>query len=264
MCGAFGCRRSIKGDSPYSLYAYDMQKGVFVKLDASITFNSDLSEYEYTFYDGSLTIRGGVTYEEEPDRYTLTCSKDAVTLVKDRYEQQLIDAGASEDELNDYRMIKEGFLPQMQLLSYNGYLFSARSVEMFHAADAEGTDQFEGRFVMTSNGKMVELKGGYLYSDDDEGEFTVKSGYYTVSNGMLTVTTTDKDGKDSYIDGVLARKKYLMATVTFSLDFELIGTDFEEQVDGSEWLKLMKSDLDAYSGKKYAVLTDEFYATDLD
>ena len=260
VCGAFGCSGSVKGNVSYNLFAYDMKTASFVKLAASVRFNSDLSGYEYVFSDGSLTLRGSVVHEVRPDRYTLICSEDAVSVVKEKYKQQLVDGGASSEELNDYQMVSEGLTPKMQLLNYNGYLFSPSSVELFHSASSDRTDRFEGRFVMTANAKMVELKGGTLYSDDGDGNLTVKSGYYTVSNGIMTITFTDKDGKDSYDNGVLNRKKYLMATVAFADDFELIGTDFEDQMNDSEWLKLMKSDLDAYSGKTYAVLTDEFYS----
>ena len=263
-CGAYGCSDTVKGNATYDLYAYDMKTASFVKLAASVTFSSDLTEYEYVFLDGSLSIRGSVTHEDAPDRYTITCSDDAISVVKEKFKQQLIASGASSEELNDYEMASQGVTPQMQLLYSGGYLFSPSSVELFHSADSDRTDRFEGRFVLSSDGKMVELKGGILYSQDDKGDCTVRSGYYTVSNGFLTITFTDTDGKEKYENGVLSRKKYLMATVSFSDNFELIGTDFEDQMNSSEWLKLMKSDLTAYAGKKYAVLTDEFYATDMD
>lgn len=262
--GAFGCGRSVKGNETYYLYVYDMNTASFVKLPASVTFNSDLSEYEYVFNDGSMTIRGAASHETAPDRYTLTCSEDAITIVTKRYEEQLIAAGASEQEINDFKLAKEGLTPQMQLLYSDGYLFSAGSVELFHATSSGRTDVFEGEFIMTGDGKKVSFKGGSLYTADDKGAFTVLSGYYTVNNGIMTVTMTDKDGKETYTNGLLSRKKYLMVTVSFGDEFELVGTDFEDQMEGSEWLKMMKSDLAAYTGKKYALLTDEFYSTELD
>lgn len=264
--GSFGCGKSVKGDETYYLYVYDMGTASFVKLPASVTFNDDLTQFEYVFNDGSLSIRGAATHETKPDRYTLTCSKDAISVVTEKYEQQLIASGASAEEINDYKLIKESVTPQMQLLYSDGYLFSARSVELFHVATSGRSDVFEGEFIMTGDGKKVSLKGGTLYMEENsgDGKFTVKMGYYTVSNGIMTVTLTDKDGKETYTNGVLDRKKYLMVTVSFGDEFELVGTDFEEQVESSEWLKMMQSELSSYVGKKYALLTDEFYSTELD
>ena len=266
VCAAsFGCKKKeVKGDSDYYLYSYDMNTKSFVKVGASVRFNDDLTEYIYTFNDGSLTIGGKATHSDVPNMYTLECKAEQIELVTNKYRQYLVSSGASAEELETFDILKNSISPQMQLISYEGSLFTSASVELFHAQDEGKSDVFEGEFIMTATGEAVSLHGGNLYTTDDDGNYTVKAGYYTVSNGILTLTTVDADGKDAYTNGVLTRKRYLMAKMTMPAEFDLIGTDFEEETEESKWYSLIKDEFDSYAGKTIALLTDSFYSASLD
>jgi len=263
LCAAFfGCDNSIKGNTEYFVYQYDIASDSFVNLGTSVKFNEDLTEFDYKFNDGSLVIHGAVRASTSPLMYTLTCGEDVRTIVLEKYRQSLVDSGADSETIKAFDIMKTGFSPTTQLLRYKNNLFKSTSVELCHVAD-EQSDSFEGIFMMTATGDKVRFKGGYMYATADDGNYSVKSGYYTASNGILTLTFVDNEGKDQYKNGVLYRKRYLMATVEFPADFELIGTDFEEQMTNSDWWQSIKEGFDSYAGKTISVLTDEFFSSDM-
>ncbi|MBP5404973.1 MAG: hypothetical protein J6Y74_03395 [Clostridia bacterium] len=262
---SFGCKKKeVRGDSDYYLYAYDMDSRTFVKAGASVRFSDDLTEYSYTFNDGSLTISGKATHSDVPNMYTLECHAEQIELVTNKYRQYLVSSGASSKEVESFDLLKASISPKMQLIAYGGSLFTSSSVELFHVSADGKSDAFEGEFVMTASGETVSLHGGNLYTADDDGKYTVKTGYYTVSNGILTLTTVDADGKDAYTNGVLARKRYLMAKITLPAELDLIGTDFEEQMEEAKWYSLIKEEYASYAGKTISLLTDRFYSASLD
>lgn len=266
VCAAsFGCKKKeVKGDSDYYLYSYDMDTKSFVKVGASVRFSDDLTEYTYTFNDGSLKIGGKATHSDVPNVYTLECKEEQIELVTNKYRQYLVSSGASKEELDTFDILKNNISPKMQLISYEGYLFTSSSVELFHAKTEGKSDAFDGEFIMTSTGEAVSLRGGNLYAADDDGNYTDKMGYYTVSNGILTLTFVDADGKDAYTNGVLSRKRYLMVKMTMPEEFDLIGTDFEEQTEEAKWYSLIKDEYASYAGKTISLLTDSFYSASMD
>jgi len=264
LLSVFSCKSELKSGKEYFLYQNDMKSNTFVKLGSYVVFTDDFSVYEYLFNDGSLTIRGSVIHHTDPDTYTLICSQDAITVVQNKYRQQLIDQGATDDEIRDFDVVKEGVSPVMQLYYYGGKLFAGNSIELYHSSSSENSDTFEGEFVMTANGKVVLLKGGVLYTRDSTEDEYEKGGYYTVRNNIMTLTMVDSDGKDLYNDGVLSRKKYFMAKITFSDEVEIVDTDFEEQMEVSDWYRAINNELDSCYGKTITVLTDQFFSAEMD
>ncbi len=258
-----GCKATLKAGKAYHLYTYDVGSDRFVKLGSAITFGKDFKTYDYTFMDGSLTIHGNVTHTSKPDTYLFTCSEDVNTVVKEKYREYLLSANADEGMMEIFNALSDSFTANMQLVQYNGYLFSLRAVELAHTVTDANPSSFEGEFMMTANGEKLRFRGNTAYSADTDGNFTVYAGYYEASNGILTFTTVDEKGKDKYVDGVLYRKRYLMATISFPEMFEIIGTDFEEQLEEAQFVKNINSEISEYSGKTIAVLADEFFAYDM-
>lgn len=264
VCSFACCSDSLKAGKPFYLYQYDASSDRFVKVGASVVFGKNLESYTYVFNDGTLSIHGSVSHSDDPSSYTLHCSEDVVPVVVEKYREYLISSGASDSTMELFNFMSEHFTPETQLLSYKKFLFTARSVELVHSVSAgDNASSFEGEFTMTATGEKLKFKGGSVYSPDEKGDFTIYEGYYSVSNGILTFTNVDEKGNDKYEDGVLYRKRYLMATVSFSDDFSITGTDFEEQLEDADWVKRINSELSAYSGKTVAVLSDEFYSYEM-
>ena len=258
-----GCGTSLKAGKSYYLYTYSVSADRFVKLGSSIVFGKDFKTYTYVFSDGSLSIHGNVTHTETPNVYLFTCGEDVNKVVKEKYREYLIESNADESLMELFNMMSDTFTSKMQLVYYNGYLFSLRSVELSHSPTDSNTGSFEGEFTLTKDGEKLKLRGNSAYSADENGNYNVYAGYYTVSNGIMTFTTVDDKGKDKYVDGVLYRKRYLMATITFPELFEIVGTDFEEQLEEAQFVKNVNSQLSAYSGKTIALLADEFFACNM-
>ena len=258
-----GCGTSLKAGKAYHLYTYNVTSDRFVKLGSSIVFGKDFKTYTYVFSDGTLSIHGNVSHTETPNVYLFTCGADVNKVVKEKYREYLIETNADERLIELFNMMSEDFSSSMQLVYYNGYLFSLSSVELSHSPTDSNTGSFEGEFTMTKDGEKLKLRGNTAYTADENGNYTVYAGYYTVSNGIMTFTTVDEKGKDKYVDGLLYRKRYLMATITFPELFEIIGTDFEEQLEEAQFVKNINSQISAYSGKTIALLSDEFFACDM-
>ena len=259
---AVGCKAKIKSGKEYHLYTYDARTDRFVTMGASLTFGKGLTTFEYTFGEGDLTIHGGVEHSEDPDSYVISCSEEVISLVTQRYRQSMVDGGADQSQIDLFDAIAASITPQTQYFAYDGKLFTADAVELFRVADQD-SDAFEGVYRTDSSDDMVRLRGGLMYSKDDDGEYTVKSGRYSVSRGILTIISTDENGKDRYQSGVLMRKRYLMAKITIPAEGELLGTSMDEQVKNAAFVSKINADISDYSGKTIAVLCDSFLSADM-
>ena len=259
-----GCDKSLKAGEIYYLYAYSVKEDRFVKVGSSIVFGKDFKTYSCRFIDGTMLVRGAAEHNTKPNYYSLTCSEDVIPVLVQKYRDYLISSGASEETMSYFNTLSDKFSPDMQLFDYGSYLFEASSAELAHSVvSGEKSDSFEGEFVMTATGDTLKFKGGTAYSKDDGNEYTIRAGYYTVSNGFMTFTTLDDKGNDKIVDGVLYRKRYLMAKVTFPDNFEFVGTDLEGQEQDVDWLKTINAQLSAYSGKTVSVLCSQFYSTEM-
>ena len=260
---AFGCKKKIKAGDAYHFYTYDTKTDRFVKMGASLTFGKKLSTFEYTFGDGDLTINGEVEHTAKPDSYVITCSEEVISLVTERYRKSMVANGATQEQLDFFDVIAKTLTPRAQYFAYDGKLFTSDSVELFRCGD-ENPDSFEGLYRTDSNSDLIRLRGGFTYGADDNGEYTYKNGRYTVSRGILTIISLDENGKDRYQNGVLMRKRYLMAKITIPTDAELIDTSLEEQLESSAFVSKITANISEYSGKTIAVLCESFYSTDMD
>lgn len=259
---SFGCKSKISSGDTYHLYTYDAKTDKFVKMGASLTFGEGLKTYEYTFREGDLTINGPVEHTSVPDSYIISCADEVVSLVTKRYRDSMVENGASQSELEFFDAVSANFSPQTQYFSYDGKLFDGDSVELFRCGD-EDPDSFEGVYRMDSADTLTKLRGTFAYTADEKGEYTVKSGRYTVSRGILTIISLDDKGNDRYQNGILMRKRYLMAKITIPADGELISTSMDEQVQSSKFISKIKANLSEYSGKTIAVLCDSFYSNSM-
>ena len=257
---ATGCGSSgIKAKENYYLYTYDAKTNSLVKMGTSLRFGDKLETFEYTFGGDELTIGGKVEHTAVPDAYTITCNEEVVALVKERYRQSLVDGGADKQTLDLYDSIAVSFTPRSQYFAYEGSLFLASSIELYHEVGKD-SDSFEGVYNVDDSDESLRLRGGYMYGKDKNGEYTEKKGYYTVSRGILTLTSTNEDGTDLYVEGVLYRKRYLMAKITIPEDGNLLGTDFDDQLDSSAFVKSINARKSEYSGKTITVLAEKFFA----
>ena len=259
---AFGCKAKIKSEESYRLYTYDTRLDKFVTMGASLKFGKDFSTFEYTFGEGDLTIFGKVEKTKEPDSYVISCGEEAIALVTERYRQSMVDNGASQAQLDNFDVIASTLTPRAQFFSYGGKLFKGDSVEMFRCPDKD-PDAFEGLYHMDSGTDIVRLRGGFVYGEDEDGEYTVKNGRYTVSRDILTIVSLDENGKDRYQNGILMRKRYFMAKITIPTTDTLVGTSFEEQLKSSAFASAINADISEYSGKTIAVLCESFYTNNL-
>ena len=255
---SFACKNKVSSDKEYHLYTYDAQKDSFVKMSASLRFGADLSTFEYTFGDGDLTIIGAVEHTKTPDSYVITCGDEVVSLVRDRYRKSMVEGGASEEELAVFDVIADSLDAKSQYFVYDGKLFTADAVELFRCGD-EKSDAYEGIYRMDSADTLTRLRGGFAYTQDDNDEYTVKSARYSVSRGIMTIISLDENGKDRYQNGVLMRKRYLMAKITIPSEGELLETDFDEQLKTSAFVSKIKENASEYAGKTIAVLCEAFY-----
>lgn len=262
ICLAAGCGGGIVSDETYYLYTYDAREDRFVQSRSSLRFGDDLKTFEYSFIEGQLTVSGQVEHTEVPNAYTIICSEEAVEVVTDRYKEKLVESGASEDVLSLYATLAASFTPRAQYFAYEKNLFSGDAVEMFREAGAD-SDSFEGVYRIDDEDYTLRLRGGNVYATDDDGNYTVKKGYYTVSRGILTLTSVNEDGTDRYENGVLYRKRYLMAKITIPEGEELLGTNLEEQLENSAFSEKINADISDYSGKTIAVLVESFFSKEL-
>lgn len=253
-----GCQGGIKGDRTYYQYQYDMTKARFVKYGASIYFDKKLKNYTYYYGDGLLNISGSVSKNSKPDSYIISCSESVVPLVINRYRDYLVNKGASSAEIESFDTYSASFKPTQQFFTYDKYLFTGSAIEMSHVADSQSSN-IEGEYIISSTHDLLKFSNGNLYKKDDNDQYAI-TGYYSVSNGMLTVTTTE-NGKDKYVNGILARKRYLIAKISFDKNgFSVIGTDFNEAMQDSEWVKILNDSLNTYSGKTITVFVNSFFA----
>ena len=260
--GAFACKKKIATGKEYHLYTYDSRTDSFVKMGASLTFGENFESFEYSFSDGGLRIYGGVDHTEKPDAYVITCSEEVLSLVTDQYRESLQASGADETQIAFYEAIADGFTPRAQYFSYDGKLFTGDSVELFREA-SDDSDSFEGVYRMDSSENLVRFRGGFVYAQDEDGNYTEKTGKYTVSRGILTLISVDEDGKDRYQNGILMRKRYFMAKITIPSEAEILGTDFEEQLKSSAFASKINQDISDYSEKTIAVLCKSFLSYDM-
>ena len=262
VCLAVGCGGGIAADETYYLYTYDTRTDRFVRSRSALRFGEDLKTFDYTFIEGQLTVSGRVEHTDVPNAYTIVCNEEAVEVVAAHYKEKLIASSASEDVLSLYAALAASFSPQTQFFAYDGYLFSGDSVEMFREATAD-SDAFEGVYRIDDSDDRLRFRGGNMYAADAEGNYTVKKGYYTVSRDILTLTSVNEDGTDRYENGVLYRKRYLMAKITVPSEEELLGTSLEEHLENSNFSEKINADLSDYSGKTIAVLVESFFSKDL-
>ena len=253
----FACDKKIRTGTVYYRYAYDMRTDSFLKIGATLSFGKGFTTFEYTYAGGDLAINGSVEHTSVPDSYIITCADEVVSIVADRYRQTLIDNGADQSQLDFYDAVSEVFTPKAQYYVYEGRLFTGDSIELFHAAEGD-TASFEGIYRMDSSEDTVRIYGGYVYSKDEDGKYTKKSGKYTVSRGILTLISLDEKGKERYQNGVLMKKRYFMAKVKIPKDGDLVATDLETQLKSSEFVSKINADISAYSGKTVAVLCESY------
>ena len=116
---------------------------------------------------------------------------------------------------------------------------------------------------MDSSEDLVKLRGGYAYSQDENGEYTFKSGKYTIARGILTLISLDENGNEKYKDGILMRKRYLMAKITIPSSGELLDKSLDEQLESSAFVSKINADISDYSGKTIAVLCDSFLSNEM-
>ena len=259
---SFGCKGKIKAGDDYRLYQYDARTDKFVRMGATLKFGKGFSTFEYTFGDGDLTIYGGVEQTKDPDTFIISCGEEAVALVTERYRQSMVEGGATQNQLDAFDAISATLTPKSQYFYYDGRLFTGDAVEMFRVAE-DNSDAFEGLYRMDSSSDIVRVRGGFIYAEDDNGEYAKKTGRYTISRGMMTIVSLDDEGKDRYQNGVLMRKRYFMAKITLPSDGTLLGTTMEEQMKSSAFVSKINTDISDYSGKTIAVLCDSFLSNGL-
>ena len=257
----FGCKGTIVSGETYYLYNYDSTTDRFVNMRTSLSFGEGLSTFEYTFAMGDLTISGNVEHTEIPDAYTIVCGEEVVSLVTERYKSHLVASEADAGTIEFFDALAKTFTPRAQYFSYNGYLFSGETVELYHEAD-ENADSFEGVYCVDDSDDTIRLRGGSVYTKDEDGAYTVKGGYYTVARDILTLTWIDDNGNDMYKNGVLYRERYLMAKVTIPTGDALVGTSFEELLERSDFVNKINARISDYSGKTITVLTYGFFSKD--
>ena len=260
--GAFACSAKIKTDEAYRRYVYDARTDSFIEMGAALTFTDDFKSFEYSLGDGDFTIIGSVEHTDIPDSYIVTCSEEATTKMKEVYRQSLVDKGADQTTIDFYDVVAAYLTPRAQYYVYEGKLFTGDAVELFREPD-DNCDSFEGLYRMDSSADLVKLRGGYAYSKDEDGEYTFKSGKYTVARGILTLISLDENGNEKYKDGVLMRKRYLMAKITIPADGELLDKSLDEQLESSPFVSKINADISAYSGKTIAVLCDGFLSNEM-
>ena len=259
---SFGCKGKIKSGEDYRLYQYDARTDKFIQMGATLKFSKNFSTFEYTFGEGDLTIYGGVEQTKNPDTYVISCGEEAVALVTQRYRQSMVDNGATQSQLDAFDAVSATMTPKSQYFYYAGKMFTGDAVEMFRCAEAN-SDAFEGLYRMDSSTDIVRVRGGFIYKADDKGEYTEKTGRYTISRDIMTVVSLDENGKDRYQNGVLMRKRYFMAKITLPSDGTLLGTSMEEQMKSSAFVSKINTDISDYSGKTIAVLCDSFLSNGL-
>ncbi len=260
--GAFACKAKIKADEAYRRYTYDARTDSFVAMGASLTFKDDFTTFEYTFGDNDFTIIGTVEHTDTPDSYIVVCNEEATATVTEVYRKSLIEKGADQSKIDFFDTIAQYLTPRAQYYVYDGKLFTGDAVELFREAD-EDSDSFEGVYRMDSSSDLVKLRGGYAYSKDENGDYTVKSGKYTTSRGILTLISLDEKGNEKYKDGVLMRKRYLMAKITIPEDGELLDKSLDEQLESSPFVSKINAEISAYSGKTIAVLCESFLSNEM-
>ncbi len=254
-----GCESGISAGKSYYLYTYDTRTDRFVRKGPSLKFTDGLKGFEFSYGTGDLTISGRVNHTKRPDSYIVSCNEEVIAVVNERYKQSLIAAGADQETIDFYEAVAENFSAESQYFSYNGKLFLGSAIELYHLPD-KSSDSFEGYYYIESSDDPVRLLGGYLYTKDDSGNYTVKSGSYTVSNGILTLISLNDRGQPLYQNGMLYRKRYLMAKVTIPTGGSLVGTSMEDQLNTSAFVKKVSEDMEHYSGKTVAVLCEQFFA----
>ena len=259
--GAVACKAKVKSGKDYYTFTYNSRTDSFVKMGSSLRFGDRFETFEYSFGEDDLTVYGAVEHTDTPDTYVITCSDEVIELVTERYRKSMVEANASTEQIDFFDAIAKNFTPKAQYFVYEGKLFTADSIELFHDADGK-SDSFEGVYRMDSSEDLVKLRGGYAYSKDEDGEYTEKTGRYTVSRGILTLISIDEDGEDRYQNGVLMRKRYLMAKVTIPSDGSLLGTSLEEQLETSDFVSKINENLSSYSGKTVTVLCKSYLCTD--
>lgn len=254
-----GCSSDIESGKSYFLYVYDTKTDRFVKRGPSIRFGNDLKTFSYDYGTGGLTVSGNVRHTKTPDSYIISCNEETLAIVNARYRESLIASGADADTLAFYDALAANFTSQSQYFSYKGKLFLGNSVEMYRLPE-RNSDSFEGLYYLESSDDPVRLVGGYLYKTDTDGKYTVKAASYTLSNGILTMISLDANGQPRYQDGMLMRKRYLMAKVTIPKGDTLIGTSMEDQINSSAFAKRVNENMSEYAGKTVAVLSEQFFA----
>ena len=257
-----GCNEGIVSDETYYMYTYDTRTDRFIRSRSSLRFGDDLTTFEYTFIQGELTVTGVVEHTEIPNAYTIVCSEEAVDIVTSHYKDTLIASGASDDVLAMYGTLAASFTPRTQYFAYEKNLFSGDAVEMFREAGVD-SDSFEGVYRINDQEDKLRFRGGNVYAADEDGNYTVKKGYYSVARGVLTFTSVNEDGSDRYEKGVLYRKRYLMAKITIPTEEQLLGTSLEEQLQTSDFVSKINEDISDYSGKTIAVLVEQFFSKDM-
>jgi len=256
---SFGCSKGIQEDKIYHCYTYDAVTNRFVDLGAAISFGDGFESFRYDFSGGDLSITGSAVHTNAPDSYMISCDEEMITVVVERYREKLKTEEGSEDTLALFDAISAFETPSAQFFSYNGYLFLGESLELYHAADKD-SDEVEGYYHMEGSTDLVYLHGGDMYVKDEKGNYEDKRGYYTMNSDILTLTSVDEKGQDAYKDGVLLRKKYLMAKVTIPTEGELLGTSLEERMETSDFSNVINSEFSDYSGKTITVFAEAFFA----
>lgn len=260
---ATGCGgKGIVPGKTYHLYTYDSKGDRFVKMGTSIRFGDGMETFEYDFGDGDLTIIGTTEHTESPNSYIISCSEEMIPLVTERYKKYLTDSGADQQTLDLYDAITKNFTARTQYFVYENHLFSGSAVELFREAGKD-SDSFEGIYRTDDSDETLRLRGGYMYTQDEAGEYTVKKGYYTVKRGILTLISLDEEGKEVVVDGVPYRKRYLMAKITIPEEGILLETSLDEQLDSSAFIKQINAEFSDYSGKTIAVLAEQFFSEEM-
>ena len=259
---AFGCKSGIKEGETYYSYKYDARTDSFIKMGSHLTFGENFETFEYSFGAGDLSFFGSVEHTDCPDSYIISCGEDVLTALTERYRKSLLESGATDSELELFDVLAESLTPQTQYFVHEGYFFSGDSVELYHEA-GDDSDSFEGLYNRDDGKGMVKFRGGYVYTENEAGEYVEKEGRYTVSRGILTLVSLNKDGSDRYENGILYRKRYLMAKITLSEESTLIGTSFDEQMESSAFIKAISARKSEYAGKTITVLSEQFFSKEM-
>lgn len=262
LLGAVACKSEIVTDEPYSRYVYDARTDTFVQMGATLTFKDDFTTFEYSIGDGDLTVFGAVEHTDTPNAYTVTCNEEATVKMAELYRKRLVANGAEQSELDFFDTVAAYLTPTAQYFVYEGKLLTGDAVELFREPE-DDSDSFEGLYRMDSSEDLVRLRGGYAYAKDDDGEYTFKSGKYSVSRGILTLISLDENGNEKYKNGILMRKRYLMAKITVPSEGTLLDKTLEDQMESSAFVSKLNADISAYSGKTIAVLCDSFLSNDM-